>query len=205
MSESQQPMPVKGKKWKRIVRRVLLALGAVLLVAGVYLFLLLGEPDDDAKFMADRQYSRITSPMTSMEAADSAGLQSLADSFGLPVLQMYSGAVLTHARMNDVSIGSEYARTVTVTYEGEDGAVYTLYSIRPKQAASVIEKEGASLDGSALYTLAGLNACRMQTDAEITVFAENENALYALVCPRSEEGNLTRLLKQTVFITPGEF
>ena len=201
MSETRKPRTSVQK----VLRRVLMILGAIVLVVGGYLFLLLGEPDDDAKFIAEKQYSRITTPMTPIEASDSAALQSLADSFGMPVMQLYGGAVLTRARMNDVPMGAEYARTITLTYADEAGTEYTLYSIRPKNATALITKEGAKLDGSALYTLAGLNACRMQTDTEITVFAENENALYALICPASNAENLSHLLKQTVFITPGEF
>ena len=106
------------------------------------------------------------------------------------------------SRIYDTAFEGEYARCVTITYTFEDGQTLLAESIRPTSAVTLLKKDGYALDASALYTMAGLNAARMQNESTVCVFAQSDAAVYAVTCPASRAEDLASLLRYTTLVAP---
>ena len=206
----QQPVtdeetePRKPSLAGRILRRIALALLLVLALAFAYIFLLLGEPEEDAKYVEKPAEETISMPMGALDVPGESDGQKLADAFGQPVLMLNQTLTMQKSRIYDTAFEGEYARCVAVTYAFEDGQTLLVESLRPTSAVTLLKKDGYTLDASALYTMAGLNAARMQNDSSVCVFAQNDTAVYALTCPASHAEELTNLLRYTNLVAPNE-
>lgn len=188
---------------KRFLLRLITVAAAVLALALCYLFLLMGEPDEDAKLAADLPAeAAITMPMSPFEAPGESNVQNLADTFGQPVMALYGGLTMQKARIYDTAFEGGYARRATLTYTFEDGQQLTVESLRPTSAVRLIKEEGFTLDAAALYTLGGLNAARMENSSTLCVFAQTDTAVYAVRCPASHADELSGLIKQCTLIEP---
>lgn len=187
----------------RILKYIGLGVLVILALVFAYIFLLLGEPDDDVKYLPEKAAEEsVTMPMTALDMPGESDPQKLADTFGQPVLVLEQSLAMYKARMYDTAFEGEYARCVTVTYAFEDGAQLTVQSIRPTAAVSLIKQQDYRLDGSALYTMAGLTAARMQNDTSVCVFAQSDTAVYAITCPASHADQLPDLLRYTTLAAP---
>ena len=196
-----EPAPKKPSRLRLILLRV--AVGVLLVIALVvaYLFLLLGEPDEEAKYVDLPDEELITMPMGALEIPGEANLQNLANTFGQPVMALYGGPALERARVYDTAFGGGYARRVTLTYAFDDGTQLTVESIRPTSAITLLGS-GYSLSVRSLYALGGLDAARMDGGGQICIFGQSDTAAYAVLCPEGHESDLNSLLRQTTLIAP---
>ena len=205
-SQPVLPEEETAPKEPSVIRRILTRIGAVILLIAAlvfaYIFLLMGEPEEDMKNGSPAPEAVITMPMSPFEAPGEANVDSLAETFGQPVLSIYQGAEMRKARIYDTAFEGGYARCVTLTYTLEDGTQFTVESIRPTSAVSLINQSGYKLDATALYALGGLNAARMENDVNICVFAQSDAAVYAVTCPKTHEEELEALLRQTMLTEP---
>jgi len=186
----------------RILRRIALAVMLVLALVFAYIFLLLGEPDEEAKYAVPPVEETITMPMSALDMPGETDVQKLADSFGQPVLAVNQMLTMYKARIFDTAFEGEYARCVTLTYTFEDGQQLLVESMRPTDAVVLFKQDGYTLDASALYTMGGLNAARMENETQICVFAQSDTAVYAVTCPVSHAEELPTLLRYTTLIAP---
>ena len=122
------------------MRRVLAWVAVALALALCYLFLLLGEPDEDSKLAQQPvQQTPITLPMSAVESPGDTSPEGLAEIFGQPVLCLYGSALsMTRSRVYDTAFQGEYARRATLTYAFEDGQSLTVESIRPVSAIALL-------------------------------------------------------------------
>lgn len=192
----------KPSPLKRLLLRILAVVAAVFALVFAYLFLLLGEPDENAKYLPETVEQTISMPMSPFEAPGESSVENLAHTFGEPVLSFYSGPAMRKARVYDTALSGGYARRATLTYTFEDGTVLTAESLRPTSAVTLLDMPGASLDATALYTLGGLNAARMDTKEQVCIFAQTDTAVYAVICPASHASELEAILTKTSLVFP---
>ena len=188
----------------RILKHAALGLLLVLALAFAYVFLLLGEPDDEAKYMEKVPEENIAIPMSALDMPGESDVQKLADSFGQPVLSLSQMLPMYKSRIFDTAFEGEYARCLTITYTFDDGQQLLVESIRPTSAVSLLKQQDYTLDASALYSMGGLNAARMHNDTQICVFAQSATAVYAVTCPVSHEEELSTLLRFTTLTEPAQ-
>lgn len=200
--EAPEQPPKAPSRFRVLLKRAGLALLVALALVFAYLFLLLGEPDDDAKYLQAPAEERILMPMNAVETPGEANVQGLADSFDQAVLSLSNALTMRRARIYDTAFEGGYARRVTLTYAFEDGSLLTAESLRPTAAATLLKLEGGTLDGSSLYTLGGLNAARMDNTDTVCVFAQSDAAVYAILCPASHAQELDTLLHATMLTPP---
>lgn len=193
------PAPGPPSKLSRALRRIALAALLAAALSFAYLFLLLGEPDEYDEPPRQPEQT-ITMPMGALDAPGEANVQSLAETFGQPVLSVQGGVTMQKARVYDTAFGGAYARRVTLTYAFEDGSLLTAESIRPTAAVTLLGGEHYKLDANQLYSLAGLSAARMQNGTQVCVFAQTDTAVYAILCPGQHADELPALLRQTTLI-----
>lgn len=187
---------------KRVLLRILMVVLVVAAIALAYVFLLLGEPEEEALDANAVVEQRITMPMSALETPGEANTQSLADTFGQPVMSLYGGLSMQRARIYDTAFGGGFARRVTITYAFEDGAALTVESIRPTSALTLLSGSGYRLDATAMYALGGIDAAMMSNSERICVFGQSDTAAYAVICPASHADDLAAVLRQTTLITP---
>lgn len=198
----EEEPPKNPSRAQAVLKRVGLALLLALALVFAYLFLLLGEPDDDAKYLEKPAEERITMPMSALETPGEANVQGLADSFNQAVLSLNGALPMRKARIYDTAFEGGYARRVTLTYAFEDGTLLTAESLRPTAAVTLLKTGDGTLDGSSLYTLGGLNAARMDSADTLCVFAQSDVAVYAILCPASHAQELNTLLRYTTLTPP---
>ena len=197
----EEPAEKKPSRLRLILLRTAVAVLLVIALVFAYLFLLLGEPDEETKYVDLPDEALITMPMGALEIPGEANLQTLANTFGQPVMALYGGPALERARVYDTAFGGGYARRVTLTYAFEDGAQLTVESIRPTSAITLLGS-GYSLSVRSLYALGGLDAARMDGGGQICIFGQSDTAAYAVLCPEEHESDLNSLLRQTTLIAP---
>lgn len=194
------PAPKAPSAFARGAKRAGLFVLLAAALAFAYVFLLLGEPDEDETVKPTEE--TITMPMGALDAPGEADVQSLAETFGESVLAVRGGVTMQKARVYDTAFGGAYARRVTLTYAFSDGAILTAESIRPTAAVTLLGGRNDTLDAGSLYFLAGLNAARMDNGTQICVFGQTDTAVYAVLCPAAHEADLAALLKQTALVAP---
>ncbi len=186
-------------RWKRVLKRALAVLGIILALSIAYIFLLMGEPGEDDQLTAQNvsQEETIRVPIAATQASSDADLNLLAANFGKPVLALYSGDLtLQKATLFDTAFRGGYARRLTLQYAFSDGSVLIVDSIRPTAAVELLKDANYSLNVNQLYTLAGMDAVRMDTDAQACLVARGSEAVYAIRCPAQHTGELASLIKQ---------
>ncbi len=186
----------------RIIKRIALGLLMIVALVFAYIFLLLGEPDDEAKNVPKPAEETITMPMSALDMPGESDAQRLADSFGEPVLTLNQMLTMYKSRIYDTALDGEYARCVTITYTFEDGQQLLVESMRPTSSVALLRQDDYTLDASALYTMGGLNAARMQNDTQVCVFAQSDTAVYAVTCPAAHAEELATLLRYTTLVAP---
>lgn len=194
----EEELPRKPARWKTILLKTLSALLLLVALALGYVFLLLGEPDEDTAYTRQVEEERIAMPMSAVESPGESNPAALAEIFGQPVLNLYGSALqMERSRVYDTAFGGGYARRVTLTYRFEDGAALLVEGVRPTAAVTLLGGSGYSLDADSLYYIGGVDAARMENGSAICVFGQTDAAAYAVLCPKAHAGELETLLKQT--------
>jgi hypothetical protein len=202
---TNEPPPAAKPRWKRVVKRIFAVLGAVLVLALAYVFLLMGEPGEDDQLAAKTavQEETIRVPIAAAQVAGDSDLNLLAVNFGKPVLALYTGDLtLQKATLFDTAFHGGYARCLTIVYAFADGATLTVESIRPTAAVSLLAGEHYRLNVETLYTVAGMDAVRIDTDTQINLISCGSEAVYAIRCPANHEADLGALVKLTSLMQP---
>lgn len=201
---TDEPEPVAPARWKTVLKRMLAALGLVLSLSMVYVFLLMGEPDEDDQLtkQSATQEETIRVPIAASQVDGNADLNPLAVNFGKPVLALYGGTLpLQKATLFDSAFHGGYARRLTLQYAFSDGALLTVESVRPTTAISLLGG-GYRINLASLFTVAGMDAVRMDSDTGLCVVARGMEAAYAVLCPESHAAELLLLLKQMSLMQP---
>ncbi|MCE5344463.1 MAG: hypothetical protein LLF96_12900 [Eubacteriales bacterium] len=202
---TDEPAPKKHAVWKIVVKRFFQVLGLLLALVMVYVFLLMGEPDENDQLatQSTAQEETIRVPIAAGEVTGTADLGLLAANFGKPVLALYvANLPLQKATLFDTAFRGGYARRLTLNYTFSDGMVLTMESIRPTAAVSLLADDRYRLNVDSLYTVAGLDAVRMESDVQVCLIARGSEAVYAVLCPMAHAEELSALLKLTSLMEP---
>lgn len=203
---TDEPAPSAPRKWKKIVKRILAALGLTLSLAMVYVFLLVGEPEEDSQLTQQTaaQEETIRVPIAASQLAGNADVTPLAASFGMPVLVLGgSPLTMTQATLFDTAFRGNYARRLTLAYAFDTGETVTLESIRPTAALALLAGGSNTLNMQSLYTVAGMDVVRVDGDGRIMLLARGLDAAYAIIGPLEKANEVLALLKQATLMQPG--
>lgn len=203
---TDEPEPGAPRKWVKIVKRILAVLGLALALALVYVFLLVGEPEEDSQLAQQTaaQEEIIRVPIAASQVAGNADLSPLAASFGMPVLVLNgSPLTLTQATLFDTAFRGNYARRITLNYAFDTGETVTVESIRPTAALALLAGGANTLNMQTLYTVAGMDAVRVDGSKQVMLLARGLDAAYAIIGPLDKANEVLALLKQAVLMQPG--
>lgn len=189
-------------KWKVFLWKIIVGILLVLAIAFVYIFLLLGEPEDEAQSMQTVNEEKIAFSMSPLEVPGESDAATLAESFGQPVLSLYPGVLpMERSRIYDTAFEGSFARRVTLTYTFETGETLYVDSLRPTAAIALLGGDDFRLDGERTYAIGGVDAAWMENSRVIVVFGQTAEAAYAVTCPISMKEQLPQLLRSTLLNT----
>ena len=200
---TDEPEQKPPAKWKKVLKKILIFLGILLALAFLYLFLLMGEPDDDAEVLLKQSAKEevIQMAMTGQELSGDADLTTAAVSFGKPIMELRCGLLpLLKASLYDTAYQGGYARRLTLTYQFTDGQVMTVDSIRPPGAVALLTDAAYSIRVDTLYTMGGMDAVRMDSGDYIRLAAKSNDAAYVVHIPVAHVDQLADLLRYTGLI-----
>ena len=204
---TDEPEQKKPARWKAIVKKILVILAILLALAFLYLFLLMGEPDDDDEVLLSQTAEEeiIRMPMTGQELGSDADVTAAAVSFGKSAMELRASVLpLLKASLYDTAYKGGYARRLTLTYQFTDGQIMTVDSIRPPGAVSLLSDSGYVIRVDALYSIGGMDAVRMDSEDYIRIAAQSSDAAYVVHFPVSHEEQLTDYLRYTGLIRTDE-
>jgi hypothetical protein len=200
---TDEPEQKPPAKWKTVLKKFLIFLGVLLALAFLYLFLLMGEPDDDAEMLLEQSAKEevIQMAMSAQELSGDADLTTAAASFGKPAMELRGGVLpLLKASLYDTAYQGGYARRLTLTYQFPDGQVLTVDSIRPPGAVALLADPDYSIRVDTLYTIGGMDAVRMDSTDYIRLAAKNADAAYVVHFPVAHKDQLDDLMRYTGLI-----
>lgn len=192
MSATEKRRPV----WRRIVRAVLTALLAVVLIALFYVAVVMGHPQDDGAVIVeaatDQPLLGDADPVIIVSEAD---MGSLLNAFPAPVMQPLAGSPLLFGGGECRSVPYEdgFARVATISYRTEGGAAFTVQSIYPARALTLVGKDGFTIDGRTGQSLSGLRSVRMESNEQIRLYAQGQEALYVVTTAKLDTAVLRQL------------
>ena len=199
-NEPEQKAPAK---WRIVAKRILIVLGLLLALAVLYVFLLMGEPDDDDEMLLKQSSVEeiIQMPMTGQEMTGNVDVNAEAVSFGKDAMELRGNVLpLQKATLYDTAYAGGYARRLTLTYAFPDGQVMTVDSIRPPGAITLLTDASYGIRVSEIYTMGGMDAVRMDSDDYIRIAAQGRDAVYVVHMPKAHEKQLLDLLRFTGLI-----
>lgn len=174
-------------KW---IVRILLAL---LAAAAFLLAAILMKPDDPPE--TDEAPALTASPALLMTSADD--MYSAVAAFPAPVIgyPQNFGVTLTSGAAEDASFEGGIARLMTLTYQTSAGVTVTAQSICPRDAVSLIPRNGYEIVSGEPSALAGMSAVVMTDGRTIRYHAQGEQALYVITIPYGSASEAYALLQ----------
>lgn len=192
----------KPSLWRKIVRWVVTALVAVLLIAAFYIAIVLGQPQENEAAIQVDMDQPLLNASPAITIAEEARLGEIAAVFPVPVLQAMSGSGLTFVSgvSSDLAYEGGFARRVTLTYRTPAGQDMVVESIYPARALELMGKGDYHMAAVAGQSLAGMQSVRMENGSRIRLHAQSETGLYVVTVPAmeaSEMAEITRSLQLT--------
>lgn len=175
--------------WKKAGRGLGRILGAALtlgMLAGLYLTLVIGQPQPEAEKETAPQPALTASP--AQRIAREEELRTLVAAFPAPVMSFMSGSgmVFVSGTSEDAAWQGQYGRILTLYWQTAAGEPLILQSIYPAEALALMGKGDYAFSGTAGPALFGQASVRMENGGTIRVHVQAEGqGLYVLTVPRS--------------------
>lgn len=195
---TDEPVRKPPAKWKAVVKKILIFFALLLALAFLYLFLLMGEPDDDSEVLLNQtvQEEILQMPMTGQELTAPVDVTAAAVSFGKDAMELRGEVLpLKKAALYDTAYRGGYARRLTFTYQFPDGQIVTVDSIRPAGAIALLTDPAYAIRLDAVYSMGGMDAVRMDSADYIRLAASGPDAVYVIHFPVSHEDQLADYLR----------
>ncbi len=197
--DDDAPSVAEVPRWRTIVKKVATVLLVLLALALAYVFLLLGEPDEEATQSAAPPAEVIRVPIQAVEITDKQQLGQLAASFSEPVLTLEELLPLSKATLFDSAYQNGYARRLSLLYTMEDGSLLQLDSIRPDGAVTLFEGRYTQRVDEP-YSFAGMSAQRLDAGDHSLFLTRAGGVCYAVSVPASQLQQARELLKYCVLM-----
>lgn len=190
---------------KKALRIGLTVLAALLMVALFYLAVILAQPEESENAVTVLQDQPLYTASPALNIEGESQLTALAEAFPVPILTFMEGMgpKLVKGSSFDQSFEGGFARLTELTYRTDSGLEFTLTTIYPARALSLMGKGDYTLTGQAAQNLNGLTAIRMENQAHIRLHAQASDAVYVLTVPQMADESLTAVTRALQRLSPG--
>ena len=200
---------VTGKAiWEKYGRMMLKILGGLVtlgMLAGLYLTLIIGQPQPEEKEEIPPQPLLTASPAVSVERE--TDLRELLSAFPAPMMSFMSGSGMTFVSGTsaDAAWRGQFGRILTLYWQTREGQPLILQSIYPAEALDLMSGNGYHFSAAAGPALFGQTSVRMENadTVRLHVLAEGRG-LYVVTVPKalaSEIGDICRSIQ--LFVAGG--
>ena len=196
------------KKYGRLAGRISGVILTLAMLGGLYLTLIIGQPQEGEKTEASPQPRLTASPEVSIVAE--ADLRELLATFPAPMMSFMSGSGMTFisGKSTDAAWQGQVGRIVTLYWQTGEGQPLILQSIYPAGALELMSGSGYHFSTSASPALFGQRSVRMENTDTVRVHVQAEGrGLYVLTAPKALEaqiGDICRSIQLFVTDSGGE-
>ena len=189
---------------KKALRLVGMTFATLLLVALFYLAVVLGQPQEPENPITVAQDQPLLAASPALNIQSERQLTTLTQTFPVPILAFMEGMgpTLQSGSSYDLAFENGFARLGELHYTTDNGMAFTLTTIYPARALSLLEKGGYTLMGAAAQNLTGLTAVRMEDKEHIRLHAQASDAVYALTVPQMSEDSLSTVTRVLQLVSP---
>lgn len=186
---------------KKLLGRVLTLLAGLVALVVFYLAVIIGQPAQDV-MLADKPSpaaQTLLSAQLPVKVTLEEDIPSLLDSFPAPLMRLMpvQGLSFLEGKTYDIAYGGAFARAAELSYQLPEGDVLTLLSVYPRDAFTLVQTSGFTLNPTVGYTMLHLPAVRMDSADLTRLHTQGEEALYALTLPRTLAKDAASYLKLT--------
>ena len=195
--------------WKKYGRMMLKILGGLVtlgMLAGLYLTLIIGQPQPEEKEELPPQPLLTASPAVSVERE--TDLRELLSAFPAPMMSFMSGSGMTFVSGTsaDAAWRGQFGRILTLYWQTREGQPLILQSIYPAEALGLMSGSGYHFSAAAGPALFGQTSVRMENADTVRLHVQAEGrGLYVVTVPKtlaSEIGDICRSIQ--LFVAGGE-
>ena len=191
---------------KKFLRAILMALATLLLVALFYLAVVLGQPQEPENPVTVSQDQPLLAASPALSIQSERQITTLSQTFPVPILAFMDGMgpTLQSGASYDLAFENGYARLTELNYTTDSGLNFTLTTIYPARALSLLQKGDYALTGAAAQNLTGFTAVRMEDKDHIRLHAQASDAVYALTVPQMSDESLSAITRVLQLVSPEE-
>ncbi len=173
-----------GKHFRKLLFRIIGAAITVALLALLAVSLIIARPQDEGPAAVAALPSANASPAVSAESEQD--LPGLIAAFPAPVMSFMSGSGMTFvsATSADSAYNGGFGRIATLNWQTAEGEPVVLRTIWPADALALLE-DGFHFMPYAGPALFGSGSVRMENDEAVRVHTATDQALYAVLLPRT--------------------
>ena len=182
-----------------------MAFATLLLITLFYLAVVLGQPQEPENPVTVSQDQPLLAASPALNIQSERQLSALSEAFPVPILAFMEGMgpTLQSGTSYDLAFENGFARLTRLEYTTDSGLSFTLTTIYPARALSLLEKGDFTLTGAAAQNLTGLTAVRMEDKDHIRLHAQANDAVYALTVPQMSDESLSTVTRVLQLVSPG--
>ena len=198
-------MTQKGKEKKRgalgLIRKAAGGILLAALLAGLYLTMVIGQPQEEREEAPAEQPLLTASPAQSIAAEGE--LRELVAAFPVPVMSFMSGSgmVFVSGNSTDTAFEGGFGRILTLYWQTAEGVPLILRSIYPARALELMEGKDYRFSESAGPALFGRTSVRMENADTTRLHVQTELGLYTVTVPEALAPELSGISRSIQLFT----
>lgn len=206
MTAAKKRIPAFSPLLKKIFRFVSMTLATLMLVALFYLAVVLGQPQEPENPITVSQDQPLLAASPALNIQSERQISTLSETFPVPILAFMEGMgpTLQSGTSYDLAFENGFARLTELTYTTDNSLTFTLTTIYPARALSLLKKGDYTLAGAAAQNLTGYTAVRMEDKDHIRLHAQASDAVYVLTVPQMSDESLSAVTRVLQLVSPGE-
>ncbi len=178
----------------KIIKKLPLFIFVLIVTAFIYVFLLLGEPNDLSTPTVETNINEtITEPCLTMQLSNSTSMQDIIDEFARPALGKEVDP--TTANLSCEKTGNSYVYNLNASYQLADNTRYTISSSRPINSIHATNANGYEIKTENNVVIASMHGVWAENTNTVMIVCNNENTSYKLVFPKIDKEEILLELK----------
>ncbi|NMD37987.1 MAG: hypothetical protein GYA87_04815 [Christensenellaceae bacterium] len=178
----------------KLFKKLSLFLFILLVTVFIYVFLLLGEPNDLSTPTIETNINEtITKPCLTMQYSSNTSMQDIINEFARPVLSKDTEPI--NANLSCDKHGNEYVYNLSVNYYLSNGTKYSIVSSRPIKSIYSTNAEGYEIIAENNVVIASMNGVWAENINTVMIVCNSENTTYKIIFPKIDKDTILLELK----------
>ena len=172
----------------KIFKKISFYIILLLITVIIYVFLLLGEPNDINRPSLNINNSEIIDkPCNTMVLSSNINIQDIVDEFGVAVLSKDFIEPPIAANLSCEKLSGGFVYKLNITYTLKDELKYTISSLRPIQSIYTTDFEGYRIITENNVVIAGMHGVWSENTNAVMIVCGNETTSFKIIFPKIEK------------------